>query len=137
MEAKKMIEWKEEYSVGVKVFDTHHKTLFQYINDFYKDVYTGASKDKIEKHLKKFNEYAAFHLQAEEEMFFKYDYPEKKEHKLEHDKYRKEVAKFLGSNRQDIEFAFAILEFLKGWWLNHVVVVDKKYESFFRDKGLD
>lgn len=131
-----MIEWKDEYSVGVKVFDTHHKTLFQYINEFYKDVYTGAGRAKIEKHLERFNEYADFHLKAEEEMFTKYDYPDTKYHIAEHNKYRKEVLNFFKSNRQDIEFYFAILEFLKEWWLKHVTVVDKKYKEFFEQKGL-
>ncbi len=134
MEGKNIIEWKDEYSVGVKVFDTHHKTLFQYINEFYQDVYAGANKTKIKKHLNRFTEYADFHLKAEEEMFDKYEYPGKKEHVIEHENYRKEVKRFLASNRQDIEFYFGILEFLKDWWLKHVMVVDKKYEDFFAGK---
>lgn len=130
------INWKDEYSVGVKVFDTHHKTLFNYINEFHEDMHEGKIENNIEKHLERFSEYADFHLKAEEEMFEKYDYPEKKKHQEIHDEYRIRMEEFRKTEKKDEAFAFEVLQYLENWWVYHVTMVDKKYEEFFQEKGL-
>lgn len=132
-----LICWRDEYSVGVKVFDVHHKKLFSYINELSELIKKNEVDEKFGIILKRFIEYGNFHLKTEEEMFEKYNYSDKDSHREAHDTYRKKVLSFnekVGGDNEKI--AKELLDYLEVWWVSHVNEVDKQYSSFFNQHGL-
>lgn len=134
---REKIIWRDEYGVGVKVFDVHHKKLFGYIDELHEIIHENMTDVKFEIILEKFIDYADFHLRAEEEMFDKYNFPGKDEHVSAHESYRKKVLSFKGKREGDNKnLAIDFLDFLEDWWVGHVVGMDKKYTEFFNKNGL-
>lgn len=131
-----LITWNNDYSVGVKTFDSQHKKVFSLINDLYEQIQKGEDKKNLKKNLDELLAYGNIHLKAEEDAFTKYDFPEKKGHAETHQLYRDKIADFV--KRQDQSFlSYEIIDFLEDWWLHHITGVDKAYTEFFQKKGLE
>jgi len=130
------LKWTEEYSVGVKELDDHHRQLFFLLNNNLKSVIekNGDSKTIIED-LKKLQEYAVNHFQAEENLFLKINYPDAKAHLREHEEFRKELRKLdiLADGTDDLA-RLKLLLFLSTWFTKHIMTVDKKYVPYLMKK---
>jgi len=130
------LRWTEEYSVGVKELDDHHRQLFFLLNNNLKSVIekNGDSKTIIED-LKKLQEYAVNHFQAEENLFLKINYPDAKAHLREHEEFRKELRKLdiLADGTDDLA-RLKLLLFLSTWFTKHIMTVDKKYVPYLMKK---
>ena len=130
------LRWTEEYSVGVKELDDHHRQLFFLLNNNLKSVIekNGDSKTIIED-LKKLQEYAVNHFQAEENLFLKINYPDAKAHICEHEEFRKELRKLdiLADGTDDLA-RLKLLLFLSTWFTKHIMTVDKKYVPYLMKK---
>lgn len=134
-----LLEWNDEYRVGVHKFDDQHKKMFNIINDFYSAMKEGKQKDKIDEILKELIEYANYHLSEEEKYFEKFNYPKKEEHQKIHDTYREKINLFLkeyNENKSEL-ISFDIIDYLEDWWIGHIMGTDKDYSVFFSDKNLD
>ena len=131
------IKWKKEYSVNVKVFDEHHKILFENINKLYNAINEMRFGDEAEKVLEELIEYGKKHLSLEEEYFDKYNYPDAKEHKEKHQEYLEKMQFFENNfKNKEVELSFELTDFLEDWWIKHVSNVDKEYTKFFNDLGV-
>jgi hemerythrin-like metal-binding protein len=130
------LKWTEEYSVGMKELDDHHRQLFSLLNSNLKSVIekNGDSKT-IVADLKKLQEYAVTHFKAEENLFVKINYPDAKAHIYEHDKFRKELRKLdtLADGTDDLA-TLKLLLFLSTWFTKHIMTVDKKYIPYLTKK---
>lgn len=131
-----LLNWEDDYSVGVKKFDEQHKKMFSMINDFFDLMQENKDKEMLKEILKGLADYGRNHLRDEEEYFDKYGYPEKKAHKEVHDLYRSKIEDFL-SKEIDMFLPFEIIDYLEDWWLGHIKGMDSQYASFFKDKGVN
>ena len=88
------IYWKDEYSVGIKLFDDQHKNMFGFINDL-NDAIAGVEEHAVLRRiLKDLIDYTKTHFRDEEQNLKKYDYPGYSEHKAEHRRLSDEVMEF-------------------------------------------
>jgi hemerythrin len=124
------IVWKEEYEVGHPKFDRHHRRLIEIINRLYNAVSTGASNESLDPIFRDLDDYGKLHFQAEEDLLEATHCPVYEEQRRAHAAYIREFAELriasfspAGSTSQEM------LEFLKKWWLGHVLVMDKKYSG--------
>ncbi|GMT41911.1 MAG: hypothetical protein IEMM0002_0322 [bacterium] len=128
------IQWDEGYSVGVELFDSHHKRLIDIIVKLI-DVYIGESGGKKTKTsiniVSELAKYSTEHLAAEERAMEKYYYPDLENHRREHDKFR-EMVKDIASEPDTAAVSRTLLD----WFSNHILITDKKYSSFFKDKEI-
>ncbi|MBD3310944.1 MAG: bacteriohemerythrin [Candidatus Magasanikbacteria bacterium] len=131
--------WKEENSVGVKMFDLQHKELFDIINELIEAINNKKFNDVIDDIMVRLVDYGNYHLSTEEKFFDQYDYPEKDSHKALHDEYINKINSFQQRYQNqdgEIDIAFDLVNFLENWWVNHINGADKKYSEFFNGKGV-
>jgi len=126
------VEWKSEFSVGVKTFNDDHKRLFSYLNELHEGLSAGFKVSEMEYILKGLVDYTTNHFQREERLMVKHSYPDYIKHKEEHDALLKEVNEFYTEFKAGKKaFSFALLEFLNNWVSNHILQRDMMYKDFF------
>lgn len=130
-----LLNWEEEYSVGVRALDDQHKKLFNIINELHEQMTQGQDKAGRKDLLNKLEAYGEDHLKTEEELFDAYSYPEKEGHKKTHDAYRAKIREFKKGEEEHL-LSFEIIDYLEDWWLGHITGVDRQYVDFFKGKKI-
>jgi hemerythrin-like metal-binding protein len=134
-----LINWTEEYSVGVKELDKQHQQLINIINQLH-NLYAEKRFEKInvEPIFKELSDYADYHFSTEEHYFNLYNYESKAQHTALHESYRAKIKDL--KEEYDAENSektlFAINNFLNDWWTWHINNVDKEYMAYFNANGL-
>jgi hemerythrin-like metal-binding protein len=131
------MKWQESYSVGVDKFDYQHKILIDFINQLEIASETGDSLEETSQVLEGLFDYAIFHFGNAEEIFKEYSYPGLKEQQNEHGLFLEKIRAFRKDLRGgDISVAEKINQFLQGWLVEHIMMIDKKYKVFLNSKGV-
>jgi hemerythrin len=129
--------WSDQFSVGVKEFDDHHKQLVSLINQLHDAMSQGQGQNQLAVILKKLIDYTRFHFAAEEKLMTQYKYPAGSEQRLQHDALTKQVLKLQAEFASGkIGMSIAVIEFLKDWLTNHILKTDKAYRAFFNGLGV-
>jgi hemerythrin len=124
------ILWKDEYSVGIEKLDRQHKHLFEIINKLVTRPVASSGSNLVSQVLNEMYDYAKEHFTAEEELMQQYGYPELQAHKKQHEYFIGTTDELSSEKINPDEIA----EFLKVWWLIHILKVDMKYKDFFKEK---
>lgn len=99
----------------------------------------GAVRDKsgsevAEKTCSELIAYTISHFDNEEMAMTAVNYPELEEHKLEHERLKREVLSFqLRINNSFPDGTTELYHFLRGWLVNHIQDCDKKYGPYLKD----
>ena len=126
-----IIEWKEDYLVGVQQIDLHHQYLFSMLNKTY-DAFV--NKDFTHSLNNLFDEliyYATYHFSTEEDLMQKIRYPYLEKHKKEHDVFSGkvvEVQKDYQMGKKGI--SLETLLFLQEWLSSHILGTDSEIGRF-------
>ena len=132
-----IVAWNNALSVGISEIDEEHKRLIEIINELYDGMKKGVDQDLVFRTLSEMIRYAALHFGTEERYMFKFDYPEYQEHREEHLNFFSQIIVFIYECKKSDEIiSMDMLTFLKKWLVNHIQVTDKKYSSFFQEKGI-
>jgi len=126
-------KWDESLATGIPECDIQHKKLINMFNAIYDAIRLNVDKKALKEAFESLINYFEKHFALEEELMEKYAYPEAHIHKEEHKKFKEEIKKFLQNPQEEINF-LEILKFLKNWWLNHILTMDKKYGPFLETK---
>jgi hemerythrin len=131
MSSSKFGIWKEEYSVGIPVIDEQHKIILEEINQLYDVV----EKEDLLKTLKRafvvLEEFEMTHFRTEEELMTKMNFPKLREHKEHHEQFKKKIREIVFEYESGSLMQFAVLlDFLKTWWENHIIMEDKQYAEY-------
>jgi len=133
-----MIEWKEEYSIGISIIDAEHKALVRIMNAAFVAKQHSNNIDEITALLKELTVYALTHFSTEESYMVEFNYPEFQHHKEEHHYFSNKAIAYCNRVIEgDYHIASEILEFLKQWLVSHIQITDKKYVEFFKKNGLE
>ncbi len=131
------ITWDNSYSVGVALIDNQHKRLINIINELHDAMGAGKGKDVLGKVLHELIQYVNTHFKTEEEHMVKYHYPDYETHRYEHEKLTDEVKRFYDDfNSGKAVLSIQIMNFLRNWLMDHIVVKDKKFGKFLNEKGV-
>lgn len=131
------ITWNDSYSVGVVLIDNQHKRLINIINELSDAMGAGKGKDVLGKVLQELIQYVNTHFKTEEDYMVKYSYPEYEAHRYEHEKLTDEVKRFYEDfNAGKALLTIQIMNFLRNWLMDHIVVKDKKFGKFLNEKGM-
>ena len=132
-----IMNWSEQYSVGVSELDNHHKKLINLLNDLHDAMKQGKSKELTAGIINELVSYAANHFAAEEKYMVKFNFPGYQKHKSEHESFVAKVVDFQNDyNAGKMLLTVEIMDFLKQWLINHIQKTDKEYGPFFNEKGL-
>lgn len=136
-QTKYKIEWKDEFSVGVKGLDDQHKMLIRIINSFTTAVRNNKGRSHIEKTLESLTEYTVLHFVAEEVLMGAVGYPFLDDHKEKHNGLVTQINDF---KTRVLEGEYIsnqeMLQFLYGWLIGHIQKEDLKCTELYAAKGL-
>ena len=129
------IEWNDALSVGVEKIDKQHQTLIDILNLLYDKIQEGKDKFVIEIILSDLIDYTKYHFAAEEDYFEKLNYHDVEKHKKAHKGFVDKINKFYDDYKNnDAEISSKLLDFLKDWLINHIMVDDQSYGQYFISK---
>jgi hemerythrin-like metal-binding protein len=131
------ILWDKTYSVGNFTIDTQHQKFISIINELYESFVDQTTALILKKIIKELIEYSEYHFKTEEELFEKYNYPDKEAHIAKHKEFTNKIKQF----EEDIingkaNLTFQLMNYLRNWLLIHLRDEDQKYAGFFKAKDL-
>lgn len=130
-----MINWNSEYSVNHPEIDKEHQSLFKLLNEFYRELQAGSSKEKMAGLIKGLLDYSKIHFSNEEEYMHSIGFPEVEAHKSEHDAFIQKATDFYNKyNSGRLLLSLEVTNFIKEWIANHIKTQDKKYAVFSEEK---
>lgn len=134
--SKYLVKWTKVLRVGIKEIDDQHKHFISIINSVYKNTKKKGSGGKPSEDITELIEYSKIHFSTEEGYFKKFGYPYAREHMIEHEKLTLRVLRLSERSARGEDVVLVLLEFLKEWLENHLMVHDKKYAKYFRENKL-
>ncbi len=131
------IFWTGEFSVGVSEMDNQHKKLIAMINKLIEEPDAKTNSHTISDLLTAMITYAQEHFRAEEALMSEHGYPLKDMQTEQHKSFVKKTVDFCSAVEVGVDIVpHAMLEYLKGWLVHHILEQDMKYKSFFLGKGI-
>lgn len=127
MTSAQFIVWKDEYRVGHRTLDNHHATMFKLINNLYSAMSDNASVSDLDVLFGEAVAYAKMHFAKEESILCALEYPYLEAQQKAHKKYLREIESLLQRAVAARAISEDMLHFLKDWWLNHILKMDKAY----------
>lgn len=120
--------WSEEFAVGLERIDQQHRWLVDTTNELH-DALHGETlrREQIQALLEGLVDYTMNHFILEEEMFERCNYPGGAAHKRLHDKFSATLMQVLTDFEAGGDIASGVLELLKDWLVQHILVADKAY----------
>jgi len=132
-----LINWTDNMSVGNNEIDEQHKKLIDIINKLHDQMKIGKGKEILGVIINGLMSYTVFHFSFEEKLFDQYKYTDTLKHKKEHDDLVDQVETFKNKVIKDNTYpTLEIMTFLRDWLTNHILVSDKKYSAFFKEKNI-
>jgi len=86
-----LIEWKENYSVGVPAVDAEHRELIELINTLYDGMRLNEREPDVMAFLGEIYARIASHFALEELLMRRHEYDEYREHKRDHEQLLEEI----------------------------------------------
>jgi len=132
-----IIEWRDEYSVGIQEIDEEHKQLVRLINQLNEAIVMGSKRERIEVVFNELTDYTRIHFAVEEALMRIVHYKGYDSHKEIHDDITHQVLAFKEKfNNGKYQSASELMNFLINWLFNHINQVDKAYVDTFIKAGL-
>ena len=126
-----IVKWSTDYQVNNTEIDKEHQSLFDILNDFYKGIQDGSSKEKLARLIEGLLEYAQIHFTHEEEYMQSVNFPGLDAHKKEHEAFMKKTNKFYEKYTSGkLLLSLEVTNFIKEWITHHIKNEDKKYAVF-------
>ncbi len=132
------IEWDSSCNIGVKLIDEQHKRIVDIINLLHFDSDATVNSETISEVLTRLTSHAKDHFWYEEKLLEEHGYSDLGHHIEEHVEYRFKVINFCKDtmNYKD-SVPVELLQFIRDWWMDHILETDMKYKSFFSERGVN
>lgn len=132
-----MIEWDNKYSVDISIVDAEHKKLIDIINKAIVSKEQNYSSEKTNDVINEMVKYTYKQSSIEVTGMLKFNF-------FEYQLHRNELLNFMDSTissykdltMDNYQLINETLEFLKNWFLNHIVKTDKKNINNINESGL-
>jgi hemerythrin len=126
-----LLQWRDEYLVGVEELDFEHKDLFERLNELHENLANHDEKAKIEDCLGEIHTRVLAHFALEERFMLDTKFPNYERHKKEHDDFLEVIADIIERFRTSSELSYgeALEEQLQHWILYHITTSDQELGS--------
>ena len=133
-----LIDWSDEYSIGIYRIDEQHKFFFEAVHRLYQECLSGEGEHIILETLMFMQNYAIGHFQSEEALMREHEYPRTEEHANLHagflDEYSKLMEEFdeLGPSQ---DLAERTGEMVQDWLVDHIAIADMAYARHIMERS--
>ncbi len=128
------IVWSNDFSIGDDEIDSQHKRIIDLLNQLIDSKDLLSDPQGLGELLNSLMAYSREHLEYEEKLLKKINYPQFDEHQKFHQKYLAFVSELCvdhftnGTSSLD-----QVNRFLKYWWEDHILIEDMQYKPFLKD----
>ena len=133
MTEKKVVQWQNSYSVGIKLIDEQHMELIKLTNKLFNNCMSGRERSRATflSTIHSAVEYVGYHFSTEEKVMERVNYPDLIKHKNEHATFVREVfSKVEEFKAGKVLAPLTFVYFLRDWVLHHIAVNDKKMGDY-------
>ncbi len=132
--------WKDSFCIGIEELDRQHRSFLECLNDCHTQVSNDERAGIDPELLARLKAYAVQHFQAEEELMRFFGYTEMGSQKRQHEYFVSQIAALEAAHAKGVAGeARSVLTFLRDWFLEHVLTLDKKFAADVaaakKDKG--
>lgn len=130
-----LFTWKDGFATRVEEMDNQHRQFFSLLNDVNHAVERQQEKEIMNPLLATLAKYIRVHFSAEEMLLESYGYPDLAHQRKQHDFFITQVED-LSKRYESGEgmVGTGALQFMRDWFLNHILDEDKKYGEFVSAK---
>ena len=122
-----LIEWSDDFSVGVVDIDQEHKGLIDLINELYANLQQGASAEEIADFFGEIYANISAHFALEEKLMRESGYKEYAAHKKEHEQLLDEIRDLMDEYEQNSAINESVLSArLQSWFGEHFKTMDSR-----------
>jgi hemerythrin len=130
------LSWHDEYSVNIQRIDAQHRRLFATANRLLDAVEGNRGREETAAALEFLIGYTRYHFAEEEVLLQRYGYENFDDHAGRHVRLLSQVGELEARMRTDAVDAVELLEFLRGWIVNHILIEDRKYAAVLNAAGV-
>lgn len=115
-----LIEWQDEFSVGVAAVDHEHREMVDLINELYDSLMQQGNEEMVEQFLGEIYAKISAHFALEEHVMREREYDKFAEHKADHERLLDEIRDLMDGYEAEHGFdkeAFA--RSLRSWFTGH------------------
>jgi hemerythrin len=129
--------WKDSMSVKSEEIDNQHKKLVGMLNELYMAFINKEHKEKMDAVINQLIDYTRYHFDTEEKYFIAFRYPDKENHIKEHKQFKEKINEFVKDYKANSNtLTYKVINFLRDWLMNHIMVTDMKYVECFLQNGV-
>jgi len=116
-----LIEWREDFRLGVPAIDYEHMTLIQLLNDLHAGLENERDKDEVARFLGEVHAKIGAHFALEERLMRERGYDQFAEHKADHERLLDEIREIMDEVEADDTFAYEeeLSRRLAAWFTVH------------------
>jgi hemerythrin len=130
------LEWEDTYNIGIKEIDIQHRGLFDIISRLFTSRNYKTEGKFFFATFNQFIDYTKIHFATEERYMRDAEYPKLIEHQQEHTEFIIEVMKLAHDcEKKEPGIEQKILDFLKNWYMDHIIGTDRDYQKTLLEKG--
>ena len=133
-----LLEWKDSFSIGVTALDADHRRLVELINELHAAREARRTGDVIAGILADLAVHVRDHFGREEALMARIGYADLEEHRQSHQMTLDRIARLgkLGTAPDQDNLPGEVLDFMKAWFVNHVICSDLKMREHFIAAGV-
>lgn len=125
-----VITWDESMSVGIRAMDAQHRLILGQVNRLGRCMAAGCGRTSMSGVISRLVVFATEHFRAEEAMLKLIGYPELEEHHAGHSAFKLQMMRFDNAFAAQVSgVEELLLEYLRDWWTDHIIVEDMKYKG--------
>ena len=133
-----VLQWSEEYSVGIEKFDEEHKNYFLLLEILYRSIRSNSDRRVVGEILGELYSYSVVHMMDEEDLLEYFKFPGLARHREEHRSFRQKVREYMADfDSGNTAIALSIFVFMQEWLTDHIAGCDKEYSNFLHRQGVD
>lgn len=122
-----LLQWKNEYSVGIASMDDEHREMITLINATYEKLGSNAGSDQVDECLADIFNTISMHFALEERIMRKAKYAEFQAHKSDHEELLDQLRDLMDDYLEDPTAGAKLLEqSLSKWFSGHFATYDAR-----------
>jgi hemerythrin len=133
-----LIEWSDEYLIGIEKIDGQHKGFFAATHRLYEAILMSEGEQAVEEAMRFLKSYALDHFQAEEAFMQEHEFPGIEGHKKLHAEFLNNLDMFIEEynthKTPSQELAEEVLEIAQDWLIEHIADVDTVYATHVKSR---
>lgn len=122
-----LINWSDEYTLKISEMDKEHKQLSEKINYLHESMLTDKDCKVVNKIADELISYTEKHFINQEKMMASNGFPGIVSHKNSHDKLLHQLKELITDICTDDKRDVNKITLLDDWFLDHILIEDKKY----------